>query len=127
MAFKNKNKKDIPVIMEGLEKYNKKWELEKTPKNYIPDPRTFLSQERYYDEIIIIEDPDEQNFLKKQNEKIEQLKEEQKKEILKNKEAQKEKQKIDNIYNNLDKNSKKIIYDEANRHILDNNSYIYAR
>lgn len=47
--------KDWKNLFDWLEKYVEKWKIEKTPKTYIPDPRTWINQERYYDEIIIDE------------------------------------------------------------------------
>ena len=38
-----------------MDLYCEKWKLEETPKQFIPNPLTFLNQERYYDEIIVDE------------------------------------------------------------------------
>lgn len=40
-------------IMNGLQRYIKKWKEEKTDTQYIPHPMTWLSQERWNDEVII--------------------------------------------------------------------------
>ena len=62
--------KDFKNLFLWLEEYIKLWEIEWTPRQYIPNPETFLNQERYYDEIII--DTSKKNkyeaIQKKQNE-----------------------------------------------------------
>lgn len=50
---KFKNIKDFKNLFEWLDQYINKWKSEETPINYIPNPSTFLHQERFYDEIII--------------------------------------------------------------------------
>lgn len=67
----NKFKKvtDLQNLFEWLEKYIEKWTIEKTDLKRIPNPDTFLNQERYYDEIII-----DKTNIKKNDEKRQEIK-----------------------------------------------------
>lgn len=51
-------------IMEGLEKYLKKWRVEQTLMEYIPHPTTWLNQERWNDEVEISREVENKNFRK---------------------------------------------------------------
>jgi len=48
--IKNINSKELDII-EGLKKYIKYWNNKKTDKQYIPNPSTWLNQERWNDEL----------------------------------------------------------------------------
>tara|TARA_Y100000593_G_scaffold44810_1_gene85391 strand:+ start:559 stop:954 length:396 start_codon:yes stop_codon:yes gene_type:complete len=54
-SFKRLNKKDKVLAYEGIIKYNKFWEENKTEPQYIPYPSTWLNQKRWEDELIIKE------------------------------------------------------------------------
>lgn len=47
------SKEKEQALMEGLEKYIGKWTAEKTDVKYIPNPATWLNQERWEDEVVI--------------------------------------------------------------------------
>lgn len=78
-----------------LKLYIEKWKIEETPKQFIPNPLTFLNQERYYDEIIIDESKKKKYKIIIEAKKIE--KEEKKKEL----EANHKRQQLIDYYNNL--------------------------
>ena len=46
-SFKRLNKKDKVLAYEGIIKYNKFWEENKTEPQYIPYPSTWLNQKRW--------------------------------------------------------------------------------
>ena len=47
------SKKAEDLILQGLEKYINKWKIEKTDEKYIPNPTTWLNQERWEDDVVI--------------------------------------------------------------------------
>jgi hypothetical protein len=49
-------------VLEGLDRYLTKWKTEKTMKEYIPHPTTWLNQERWNDEIEISREVENKNF-----------------------------------------------------------------
>ena len=49
-------------ILEGLKGYIKKWATENTLKDYIPHPSTWLSQERWNDEVEVSRKAENENF-----------------------------------------------------------------
>lgn len=65
-------------IFDGLEKYIKKWKLENTDKQYIPNPTTWLNQERWNDEVEVCRDVFNK-FARNNEEKWEKVKQEEKK------------------------------------------------
>lgn len=105
--IKFKYVKDLKNCFEWLDKYIEKWEKEETPRMFIPDPRTFLNQERYYDEIIIDE---KKSWIYKKN--VEK-KEEEKKEKIEEKKAQIQRSELIFIYNNLSKEERIKIKNKA--------------
>lgn len=52
-SFKKLNKKDKSLAYDGIIKYNRFWEENKTEPQYIPYPSTWLNQKRWEDELII--------------------------------------------------------------------------
>lgn len=82
VKFKRIPKKEYKNLFNWLDLYIKKWEKEKTQKRHIPNPLTFLNQERYYDEIYIDERKKDINI---RNIKIIKEEEKEKKEIKKTK------------------------------------------
>lgn len=105
--IKFKYVKDLKNCFDWLEKYIEKWEKEETPKMFIPDPRTWLNQERYYDEIIIHE---EKAWIYK---KIVEKREKEKKDEILQKNAQIQRQKLISIYNKLSTEERKKIKNDA--------------
>jgi len=71
------SKKKEKNIMEGLKKYQKKWRTEKTDVKFIPNPITWLNQERWTDDVIISNDPYNKNA-RANEEKWKQTKEQEK-------------------------------------------------
>ena len=72
------SKKKEENIMQGLESYKKKWRTEKTDVKFVPNPVTWLNQERWADDIIISNDPYNKNA-RANEEKWKQTKEQERK------------------------------------------------
>lgn len=51
-------------VLEGLSKYIEKWRVEGTDVQYIPNPTTWLNQERWADDIVISNEPYKKNSRK---------------------------------------------------------------
>lgn len=113
--------KDFKNLFLWLELYCKKWEIEGTLKQHIPNPLTFLNQERYYDEIIIDESKKEKN--KKLLQEIKEEKKEQE-EIRNAKEKRKE---LIIYYNSLTRDIKKQIVEEAENIIKKQNPKLFEK
>ena len=104
---KFKKVKDFKNLFIWLRQYKEKWKIEETPKQYIPNPETFLNQERYYDEIIIYEKR------KELNKKLIQEKKDEKEKIKKEQEWNDVKIELIKIYNSYTPDFRKKIKDEA--------------
>lgn len=104
--------KDFKNLFLWLEEYLKLWEIEWTPRQYIPNPETFLNQERYYDEIII-------DTSKKSKYEAIQKKQNEIKEAEKNKKDQEDfEQILKNFYDNLEEIKKEEIKYLSKQEIL---------
>lgn len=119
--IKFKYVKDLKNCFEWLEKYIEKWEKEETTKMFIPDPRTWLNQERYYDEIIIHE---KKAWIYK---RILQEKEKEKEEKKEEKEAQEKRIKLIWIYNRLTTEERQKIKNKAIDEIKKNTPKLYHK
>lgn len=64
-------------IFKGLEDYIRKWNVEGTPLSYIPNPTTWLNQERWEDEVEIVAKQDK-GFIRKNENNWEKKKQEEK-------------------------------------------------
>ena len=72
-------KREEKEIMEGLGKYLKKWRGERTDIKYIPNPVTWLNQERWTDEVVISNEQYNQNA-REFEERMGRIKEQEKRE-----------------------------------------------
>lgn len=99
--------KDFKNLFLWLNLYIDKWKIEETEKKHIPNPLTFLNQERYYDEIII-------DYNKKElNKKRAKEKELEKEEIKKDQEWNDIKNELIKIYNSYTPDFREKIKKEA--------------
>lgn len=112
---------DLKNIFLWLELYCEKWKIEKTPKQFIPNPLTFLNQERYYDEIIIDESK------KDKFKKILEQKKEIKKEETQEREAQQKRKELIIFYNSLSIEKRKQINNEAEDIIQKQNPKLFEK
>lgn len=113
--------KDFKNLFLWLDLYCKKWEIEGTLQQHIPNPLTFLNQERYYDEIIIDESKKEKN--KKLLQEIKEEKKEQ--EEIRN--AQEKRKELIIYYNSLSEEKRKEIQKEAENIIQKQNPVLFEK
>jgi hypothetical protein len=121
LKFKNTKKLDFKNLMLWLDLYNEKWKLEETPKQFIPNPLTFLNQERYYDEIIIDESK------KEKFKKIIQEKKEIKKNEEEERKAHDKRKELIILFNSLSKEKKIEIQKEAEKIIKEQNPLLFEK
>lgn len=123
ICFKNKNKNEHIAIFDWLDLYLDKWKKEEKPLQFIPDPRTWLSQERYYDEIIPYVDELNQKKLdafKREEENKKQESEEKER-------IEKERIKRNTFYNNLSFEEKKEFLEKVDDFIKEKHPSIWAK
>lgn len=112
---------DLKNLFLWLDLYIEKWKLEETPKQYIPNPLTFLNQERYYDEIII--DESKKDKYKKIVEQKKEIEEQEKKE----REATQKRQALVLYYNSLTSDIQKQIIEQAESIIQKQNPKLFEK
>ena len=71
-CFTKLNKKDKQLAYDGLLKYIRFWESNKTEKQFIPHPSTWLNQKRWEDELEDLKEVVEQSY---KNETLQKVKE----------------------------------------------------
>ena len=69
-SFKKLNKRNRQLAYEGLIKYIKFWESNKTEKQFIPHPSTWLNQKRWDDELESLDEVVEEKFVNKTLEQV---------------------------------------------------------
>ena len=101
--------------------YLEKWKVEEMPLEFIPNPLTFLNQERYYDEIII------DRTKKEKYKKIIQARKEEKEEIKEIQKTEIQRQKLIDFYNLLNDFEKNKILKESESIIKNQNPKLYEK
>ena len=71
-CFTKLNKRDKQLAYDGLLKYIRFWESNKTEKQFIPHPSTWLNQKRWEDELEDLKEVVEQSY---KNETLQKVKE----------------------------------------------------
>lgn len=112
---------DFKNLFLGLDLYCEKWKIEEKPKEFIPNPLTFLNQERYYDEIII--DESKKDKYKKILEQKKEIKQQEKQE----REATQKRQALVLYYNSLTQDIKDQIIKEAENIIQKQNPKLFEK